>query len=285
MPVQVSQPGFVYAKVLATDGNAVNDGYHANGSVEARTGWRVAFAWIHENGTREEMGEFVDGTPGALVPVSPEGAQLVITVRWPSDAQTVGGPEQTVWVALAYRQAASGEGPGATSGVQMDEARALSLALRFAPGVATDAAGKTTSPTPAPGGGSTTTPTPATPSTPGAGSTRPPTPSTPGASPTPSGSGTPTGGTETAIPPVGPIESTSPSTSIVFMPSPIPTWFLVSVALMGFVSVASLSLLAAGVWLLAKRRREAPVLRRVVRVPVRVRDADPPREAPGRRQP
>ncbi|GEM_PF-6920476 len=259
MPVQVNQGGFVYAKVLATEGNAVNDGYHANGSVEAHTGWRVAFAWIYANGTRQELGEFVDGTPSALAAVSPESDQLVMTVRWPSDAQTVGGPAQQVWVALAYRQAPSGTDPGATSGVQMDEARAISLTLHFGPGVAMEPSGTTASPTPGP------SPTP--PSTVPSAPPATPTAATPQASPG--------GGGEPVVPSVGPIESSAPATRIVVVAPPLPSWFLGAVVFLGVVSVVSLSLLAVGVWLLARRRREAPVLRRVTRIPVRLREETP----------
>src|SRR5581483_942149 len=133
MPVQVNVGGFVYVKLLATEGNAVNDGYHANGSVEARTGWRASFAWLYANGTRVEMGSYVDGTPTPTQPVaSGETDQLVVTLRWPNDAQTVGGAEQVVWAALAFRPNVDGAAPGATSGVQIDEARALGFTLRFA---------------------------------------------------------------------------------------------------------------------------------------------------------
>jgi len=266
MPVQVNQGGFVYAKILATEGNAVHDGYQANGSVEARTGWRVAFAWIYANATRVELGSFVDGTPTATVPVTPgQTDQLVVTVRWPADAQTVGGAEQVVWTALAFRASADGTGPGATSGVSMDEARALGLTLRFAPGVAMAPAGSNVPPTPA--APSPTTPAPAT----------PPTTPTPGASsPGASGEGSSTGvpPDETGVPPVGPIESTGPgATQVVVVPPVLPTWFLAGILVLA--GLAAVGVLAVGVGLVLLARRPRSALRRVTRVPVRAETSKP----------
>jgi hypothetical protein len=268
MPVQVNDPGFVYAKVLATEGNAVNDGYHANGSVEGRTGWRVSFAWIYANGTRVELGEFVDGTPTQLVPVAPESDQLVMTVRWPADAQTVGGADQTAWTALAFRQQASSD-PGSTSGVSMDQAKAIALALHFDAGIATAPAGTGAT---IPATPQAPTPTPATP-TPASGNTKPPTPGaspSPSASPRPSPRPSPSPAEQSPTPAVGPIESTAPANQVQLVYVAPPTWFYATLAVVAVVAVASLLLVAVGLVLLARARRRAPLMRRVVRVPVRV---------------
>lgn len=270
MPVRINQGGVVYAKLLATEGNAVNDGYRANGSVEARTGWRVAFAWLYANGTRVELGSFVDGVPTALVPVVPdEQDQLLVTVRWPNDAQTVGGATQTAWAALAYRAQADAAGPGATSGVSMDEARAMSFTLHFAEGVATAPAGQNVPPPPAP-----STPTPATGGTSGSGAgSTPPPPSASGeaSSPTP------------AVPSVGPLETSSPATPAVVVVQPVlPAWFLAGALVLAGLAVVALAALAFGVFRLT--RALAPA-RGPVRVPVAHEEsAEPPAPLVGREQ-
>lgn len=128
MPLAVSSDGFLYAKLLATPGNAVNDGLKANGSVDERKGWRISFALVREDGTREELGTFVDSTPTRLLPVA-QGERVVLesTLHVPADAAR-GGPSQRAYVALAYREEATG-GPGSASGATMDASRSLVLVL------------------------------------------------------------------------------------------------------------------------------------------------------------
>jgi len=127
MPLVVSQDGALYVKLLATPGNAVNDGTRANGSVEDETGWRIGFALLREDGAREDLGTFVDSTPTRLVAVA-AGEHLVLesTLHLPDDAAR-GGPSQRAYVALAHRAGASGE--SAASGATMDASRAITLVL------------------------------------------------------------------------------------------------------------------------------------------------------------
>ncbi|HEX2022344.1 MAG TPA: hypothetical protein VHH36_06495 [Candidatus Thermoplasmatota archaeon] len=130
--VPVSADGVLYAKLLATAGNAVNDGTRANGSLEDRTGWRVSFALVREGGAREELGDRVNSDPSATTPVrAGESPTLVATVRVPADAAK-GGERQAVYVAIAWRASPGGADPGASSGGSMDESRAVTLVLSAA---------------------------------------------------------------------------------------------------------------------------------------------------------
>lgn len=128
MPISIERSGAIYAKIIPTEGNAVHDGFRANGSIAEGRGWRVAFAITREDGSREELGQFVDSTPTALIPVT-AGARptLVMTVEIPADA-AVGGPRQTIYVAIAFR-VENAQGASGASGAQMDEARALTLLM------------------------------------------------------------------------------------------------------------------------------------------------------------
>ena len=122
VPFRATQDGAAYAKLLPTPGNAVNDGSGPNAS-----GWRVTFALARADGAQEELGERADGSPTALAPVrAGESLRLLVTVHPPA---TVPAGTQKVHVALAYRA------PGAqatASGASLDEARAVTLLLRFA---------------------------------------------------------------------------------------------------------------------------------------------------------
>lgn len=131
VPLEAEQDGLVYAKVLPTEGNAVDDGAGPNGSVAAGTGWRVTFALVREDGAVDDMGTFADGGMSRLAPIrAGERLALRATVHTPADALK-GGAEQRVYVALAYRDAPQGADPGSTSGGQMDAARALTLLVRL----------------------------------------------------------------------------------------------------------------------------------------------------------
>lgn len=133
IPVAFRETGYVYAKVLTTDGNAVHDGRAANGSVEDERGWRVAFALERKDGAREELGTFADGTMSRLAFVTrDEPGTLEARVTVPADAALHGGT-QKVYVVLAFRPGEEGAPPGMTSGAQMDEARALTLLVHLDP--------------------------------------------------------------------------------------------------------------------------------------------------------
>lgn len=120
--------GFLYAKLLPTPGNAVNDGTRPNGSVVEATGWRISFALVRENGTRESLGTFVDSTRTPLVPVAPgERVTLESTLHVPAEAAS-GGPTQRAYVAVAFRESAL-PSSGSTSGAAMDASRSLTLVL------------------------------------------------------------------------------------------------------------------------------------------------------------
>lgn len=128
VPVVARQAGVLYAKLLVTDGNAVNDGKRVNGSVANATGWRVAYAMVRSDGERVPLGAFTDSTSTAPVAVAADEAlTLEATVSVPDDAAR-GGPSQRVYVALAYRPAAV-TSAGSASGATMDESRALTLLL------------------------------------------------------------------------------------------------------------------------------------------------------------
>lgn len=154
-----TQDGFLYAKLLVTEGNAANDG-QPNGSLATGAGWSVAFALVRQDGSRTELGEYLDSTSTPLAPVAArEALTLQTTVRVPEDAAR-GGPSQRVYIAIAYRlNPASGPG-GQGSGASMDEARAVTLILSNAllPPVETgeDPAAGEVPPTPATGGLPTT---------------------------------------------------------------------------------------------------------------------------------
>lgn len=129
VPVRVLQEGWLYAKLLATEDNAVHDGLRANGSVADATGWRVSYALVRADGARVELGARNDSQPSELVEVvAGETLTFVTTVHVAEDAAD-GGPNQRVYVALAYRANRGGAGPGGASGASMDEARALTFLL------------------------------------------------------------------------------------------------------------------------------------------------------------
>lgn len=131
IPFEAEQDGMVYAKVLPTPGNAVDDGSRSNGSVAQGTGWRVAFALARGDGAVEELGTFANGNMSRLAPIrTGEHLTLRATVLIPPSALE-GGREQTVYAALAYRLGAAGEDPGSSSGAQMDAARALTFVVHL----------------------------------------------------------------------------------------------------------------------------------------------------------
>lgn len=159
VPLHANEAGFLYAKLLETPGNAVNDGTIANGSASAKTGWWVEFALLHGSGTRVELGAFSDGNASPLEPISSgEDAKLVVTVHWPASAAQPNADDR-VYGALAFRPNATGTAAGTTSGATMDMARSFNVELRFpatlpppsAPPPATDASPVVTAhPSPSP---------------------------------------------------------------------------------------------------------------------------------------
>lgn len=129
MPLEIADAGYLYAKVLPTEGNAVNDGMRANGSVTEGTGWRATFALVDGAGNATELGTFVDSTMTPLVRVAAgEPWTLRTTLHVPPSAAE-GGPRQVVYVAVAFRPSADGSDPGSTSGANIDASRALTLLL------------------------------------------------------------------------------------------------------------------------------------------------------------
>lgn len=250
MPLVVNQDGFLYAKVLPTPGNAVNDGTKANGSLADGSGWSVSFAMLKADGARIEMGQYVDSTTSTLVPVAlGEAVTLVSTVHVPADAAR-GGPQQRVYVAVAYRLSDSA-GSGANSGGVIDEARALTLILSNAllppaEQVAPEA------PTPSGEGTGTdgpTTPTPSTGEETDPGETDP---ERPGFDDGSGSQGTVDDGSpqENAVPPV----SALPSTVLVNVTA-IPTWFLAGALVLGAALVLVLAVLAGAIRSLAPERQ------------------------------
>lgn len=143
MPVLFTSAGAAYAKLLPTEGNAVNDGARANGTLDPPSGWRVSFALVRADGSREELGTFVDSTLSKVVPVAAdERATLVATVHVPPDAAP--DVEHRVYVAIAYRAGDALAGGG--SGASMDQARGITLAL--AASTAKPSPGPTPTPSP-----------------------------------------------------------------------------------------------------------------------------------------
>lgn len=235
MPLKVNQDGFLYGKVLPTPGNAVNDGSRANGSLVDGSGWRVTFALVRESGERVEMGTYVDSTVSALVPIANgEHPTFVATVHVPKDAAR-GGPQQNVYVAVAYRlSSASG---GASSGGVIDEAKALTLLLSNAllppAAVVPSASGDSATPDATDTGTGT-----------GVGTG-------PGAD---TGTGTGTGtDTETEIPTVGPIDESSAEPVRVYVEA-LPGWFLAGALVLGGGLLVVLGFMTAAIYALAKAR-------------------------------
>lgn len=129
MPLLARQNGSLYAKVLPTPGSALNDGTRANGSAEDGTGWRATFAFVRADGSREELGTFVDSTATRLVAVTrDEAITFEATLHVPAEAAR-GGPSQRVFVAVAYRATTATTISSGASGASLDEARALTLLL------------------------------------------------------------------------------------------------------------------------------------------------------------
>ena len=241
MPLRVNQDGFLYAKVLPTPGNAVNDGSKANGSLADGSGWSVSFAMILASGERVEMGTFVDSTVSPRVPVAiGDTPTFVATVHVPEDAAR-GGPQQKVYVAIAYRLN-DGANAGSNSGGVIDEARALTLVLSNALLPPAEASASP-SPSSQPSTDGTET---------GAGT----------------GTGTGTGidpepqlepGTESGsepqesaeVPPVAPIQ-TSPGVQVHV--AALPSWFLAGALLLGAALVVVLAILAGAIRTLAHAR-------------------------------
>lgn len=132
VPLVVNQAGFLYAKLLGTPGNAVNDGTRANGSVAEATGWRVSFAFVRGDGTRVNAGTVVDSRPSALVPYDAgESGAFEATVHVPADAAS-GGAHSRVYAAIAYRPRAGARDAGDASGATLDESRSVRLLLSSA---------------------------------------------------------------------------------------------------------------------------------------------------------
>lgn len=241
VPLVVNQGGALYAKLLVTSDNAVNDGNHVNGSLEAGTGWRVGFAFVREDGTRLDLGAAVDSTPTALVPVKlGEKPTFEFTVHVPADAAS-GGPSQRVYAAIAYRLA-SGSDPGGASGATMDEARSVTLLLSNAllPPAQRSSASVPSAP-------SAPTPPPAS-----------------GAAPSGSASASQDAAASSSgeLPPVGFIPTTGagapgPAASIVVVEPGVPTWFLVVVAGL-FVGILALLALATTFLALLWRGQRTP---------------------------
>lgn len=249
MPLTVNQAGFLYGKVLPTPGNAVNDGSRSNGSVSDARGWRVSFAMKPASGERIEMGTFVDSTTSQLVPVAiGDKPTFIATVHIPADAAR-GGPQQKVYVAIAYRLN-GGSSVGGASGAAIDEARALTLVLSNAllPPALVDTL------TPAPEG--STSPPTGTGTGTGTGSTDPaPVTDDPGVEKDDSA----TDATDDAsVPPVAPI-ATGRSGTVNVSVAPLPTWFLAGMLGVGLVLAIALALMSLAIFGLVRtlRLREA----------------------------
>lgn len=130
VPVVVEEDGLLYAKVLPTPGNAAHDGWRANAS------WRVGFHLVRVDGASEDLGGSVEGDASRLAPVrAGEAVTLRVLVQPPADALALGGPQQRVHVALAWRPATA-TATGGASGGTLDSARALTLHVRLDGGAA-----------------------------------------------------------------------------------------------------------------------------------------------------
>lgn len=209
IPFHVNAPGFVYAKLLDTDRNAVNNGAAPNGSASAKTGWWVEWALVQGQATLE-LGARQDDKPTELVPVAAgEDDALVLRVHWPEAANTPGAAD-LVYGALAFRVESAASGPGQTSGASMDEARSFHVQIDF-PGSGAAAPVPSPSATPdATAGGATP---PATP-TPTAGEEA-------AVSPTPDVSGVDAGASHGGV-----SSGNGTSVTIVNQEAPLPGWVL-----------------------------------------------------------
>lgn len=155
IPFHTNVDGFVYLKMLDTPSNAVNNGGASpNGSASAKTGWWIEWA-ITQAGAAKELGARDDGTPTDLVPVKTgEDDSITIRVHFPAAANAAGAAD-LVYGALAFRLDTGGQGPGTSSGAQMDEARSFHVEIDMTGGAVPVVP---TPDVPTPDGGSTTTP-------------------------------------------------------------------------------------------------------------------------------
>ena len=265
MPLRIEEDGLLYAKLLATDGNAVHDGRRANGSVEDGTGWRLELALRGASGEVQQLGAFVDGTPTSTMPVKAgDEMALLMTLRVPSDAPRF-GERQLVYVALAFRLA-SAEGAGTSSGASMDQARAITLIVHL----------------PSEGGVPVETPTDpveggeAAPGTP----TSPTTPTTPTAEAT--GGEDPTGPGETTDPgPVAPIATPQGGTvRVVVEQQAMPLWFMLGALAIATAVLFALVATLLVMWQVLREMRAAEPARAAR--PLRIETAPARSEEPSR---
>ena len=138
VPFELTEDATVYAKIIPTPKNAVNDGSQANGTVtndHARglSGWWVQFRFLDEEGMpvapadapgpNGSLGAYVTSEPTPRIALPAGTHALEVTVHAP-DGGVNAGQMATVYTALAV-SGSEQTGTWGASGATQDEAQAL----------------------------------------------------------------------------------------------------------------------------------------------------------------